>query len=311
MTDFGRADSYVAEVKGVILSSAPEAQIVDACHEIPFADSMAGAWVLSQYWSFYPAGTIHVAGVGNSRRNLLAEVDGHVFLAPDNGVLAFVLRDAKTSRVSALRGEVHRPGPVSSTFHGRDVLAWAAALLAKGDVKVSELSDPVERWISLELPLPQATSDGVVGSVVHVDRFGNLITNITRNMLEEGCPSLLHISMENTGRDATPLASEEAASGVAALPTTKSPSPMLRQCQDAPLAELGCTSYLIRAGSCEIVGLCTTYAEVPPGQPVALIGSSDRLEISMAGESAAVCLEIKRGDPVRIRKMGIPNTKYK
>jgi S-adenosylmethionine hydrolase len=253
LTDFGLSDGYVAAVKGVIASAAPEVRVIDACHEIPFADVMSGAWVLSQYWSTYPSGTIHVAvvdpGVGSARKILLAEVDGHRLLAPDNGLLTRVLQQAKKSRVWALKGDVHRPGEVSSTFHGRDIFAWAAALLANG-AKTQEIGEPVERWIALDLFEPKVSAKGIEGAVIHIDRFGNLITNISRKTLDE----------------------------------------------------MKWTSYLIRTGSCAIVRLSTTYAELPPGQPAALIGSSDHLEISMAGESAALRLGIQRGDPVRIRR---------
>ena len=189
LTDFGTADAYVAAMKGVVLSLAPDATLVDISHDIPPQDIRAGAWVLGQAWSFFPAGTIHVAvidpGVGTDREALLVEADGHFFVAPDNGLLSWVLKQAKQVRLRKLRADVHRPGEASATFHGRDVFAHAAGLLASGRASVEEISDETKSVVMPSWAIVQIEAKRIVGEVVHIDRFGNLITNIQRKQVEE------------------------------------------------------------------------------------------------------------------------------
>jgi S-adenosyl-L-methionine hydrolase (adenosine-forming) len=189
LTDFGLADSYVAEIKGVIYSFAPYARIVDACHWIAPGDIRAGAWVLGQYWFLYPPGTVHVAvvdpGVGTEREALLVEADGHFFLAPDNGLLTWVLRKAGDVKLATLRPEVHRPGEVCPTFHGRDVFAHAAGLLAGGHSDPDQIADLTTTLVLPPWAAVREEGDRVVGEIVHVDRFGNLITNIQRKLVKE------------------------------------------------------------------------------------------------------------------------------
>ena len=188
LTDFGTADAYVAAMKGVILSLAPQAGIVDASHESPPRDIRAGAWVLGQFWTCYPAGTIHVAvvdpGVGTGRDGLLVAADGQIFLAPDNGLLSWVLKQATQVRLRKLRADVQRPGDVSSTFHGRDVFAHAAGLLASGRAKPEDISDEIKSVVVPSWAVVQIEADRIVGEIVHIDRFGNLTTNIQRQQVE-------------------------------------------------------------------------------------------------------------------------------
>ena len=172
LTDFGTRDGYVAAMKGVIASLAPRARVVDATHDIPAHDIRAGAWSLMQYWKFFPRGTIHVAvvdpGVGTERRPLLVEADGHFFLGPDNGIFAWI----PARRIHEVRA---RRAVVSNTFHGRDVFAHAAGLLAAGRrVSGAEVRDPViPSWVA-----PRRERGRVIGEVVHIDHFGNCITNL-------------------------------------------------------------------------------------------------------------------------------------
>ena len=189
LSDFGSKDAYVAAMKGIILSLAPRTTIVDASHEIQPQDIRAGAWVLGQFWSFYPAGTIHVAvvdpGVGTRRAALLIEADGHFFLAPDNGLLSWVVQHAQQVRLRKLRADVHRPNNVSSTFHGRDVFAYAAGLLAGGRAGIEEISDETDNMIMPSWAVIRMEPDRIVGEIVHIDRFGNLITNIQQKQVDE------------------------------------------------------------------------------------------------------------------------------
>lgn len=188
LTDFGTADGYVAAMKGVIASLAPDAAIHDATHEIPPQDIAAGAWALGSYWRWYPKGTIHVAvvdpGVGTERQALLVTADEHLFLAPDNGLLSVVLRQASDVQLRRLRASVSHPQGRSATFHGRDVFAYAAGLLARGETPNS-ISEPSDNVVMSPWSVVRKEADRLVGEVVHVDRFGNLITNITRRQLDE------------------------------------------------------------------------------------------------------------------------------
>jgi S-adenosyl-L-methionine hydrolase (adenosine-forming) len=186
LTDFGTVDGYAAALKGVIGSIAPDAVIDDASHDIPAGDVHAAAWALAGYWNSYPEGAVHVVvvdpGVGGARRPLALVADGRFLVGPDNGVFTRVLADASNVTVVVL--DVPNCD-VSATFHGRDIFAPAAARMSLGLPLVrlgSEITDPVR------FALPVATRDGAVlhGAVVHVDRFGNLITNIARDMVRDG-----------------------------------------------------------------------------------------------------------------------------
>jgi S-adenosylmethionine hydrolase len=195
LTDFGARDGYVAALKGVIWSLAPGAQVVDAAHDIPPQDIRSGAWVLRQYAPLYPGGTIHLAvvdpGVGTARRALAVEADGCTYLAPDNGLLWWVLQACRVIRVGALRAQVHRPGVPSSTFHGRDVFAHAAGLLAAGASWV-DLAEPCEPVSTPLWSTPRQEGRRIMGEVIHVDRFGNLVTNIRPSDL----PGAAHRDLE-------------------------------------------------------------------------------------------------------------------
>ncbi len=188
LSDFGTADGYVAAMKGVIVSLAPNALIVDATHEIPPQDICAGAWALGTYWRWYPRGSIHVAvvdpGVGTEREALLVVADGRFLLAPDNGLLCFALQQAAEVQLRRLRPDVHHPAGKSATFHGRDVFAYAAGLLARGESS-DAISEPLDGLVMPSRAGVQRTAEALVGEVVHVDRFGNLITSITRRQVAE------------------------------------------------------------------------------------------------------------------------------
>jgi S-adenosylmethionine hydrolase len=185
-TDFGLSDSYVASIKGVILSINPKARLVDISHQVPPQDILHGAFVLATAWSYFPRGTIHLAvvdpGVGTRRKAIAVSHKGHTFLAPDNGILSLALGGVMPSgsRAIAITNPRYRLKRVSSTFHGRDIFAPAAAYLSRG-LALGELGPALYRIKSLRVATPIRQPDGSLqGSVIHVDAFGNLVTNIRR-----------------------------------------------------------------------------------------------------------------------------------
>ena len=192
LSDFGMRDGYVAAMKGRILTECPDAIIIDAVHEVPPHNIHQGAWVLGQYWNWFPTGTIHVAvvdpGVGSSRDIVVCEADGRILLAPDNGVLSWVLRNAVHVRTLILRRDV--VSDVSPTFHGRDVFAVVAGRFASGRVGVDDVAEETQSIQRLSDMEPSRQGDRIHGKVVHVDRFGNLITNIPGSWIREHAPSV-------------------------------------------------------------------------------------------------------------------------
>lgn len=198
-TDFGLADPYVAAMKGVILSLNPAVTIVDVTHEVRPQRIAQGAFLLSQALPYFPSGTVHVVvvdpGVGTARRALALATPDAILVGPDNGVLSAVLPDEARSRVGAAAGPAavtlpdgyravaltrrrYMRQPVSATFHGRDIFAPAAAHLSLG-VELEALGPAVKEILALPPFRARRRADGVLeGRVLHVDRFGNLITDV-------------------------------------------------------------------------------------------------------------------------------------
>jgi hypothetical protein len=183
LTDFGSVDHYAGTMKGVMLGICPDATIVDISHDIPAHDVMAGALELAAAFKYFPAGTIFVAvvdpGVGSARRGLAADTGDYRFVAPDNGVLTLVLREAPAKKIVELTERRYARPTVSRTFEGRDRFAPAGAWLAKG-TQLLALGRPIADIQKLDIPVVEASADAVRGVVVRVDRFGNLVTNIDR-----------------------------------------------------------------------------------------------------------------------------------
>jgi S-adenosyl-L-methionine hydrolase (adenosine-forming) len=179
-TDFGTRDTYVAEMKGVILSIVGDVHLVDITHEVVPHDVLEGALALEAAAPRFPAATIHVAvvdpGVGTARRGLAVASRDQMFVGPDNGLFTPFLGD-RGWLAFELRAAEFRRTEVSHTFHGRDIFAPAAAHLARG-VEPARLGPPVTDPVRLRWPELRVGDDGVGGAVVHVDRFGNLLTSI-------------------------------------------------------------------------------------------------------------------------------------
>lgn len=174
LSDFGTADSYVAEVKGRLLSLAPGLTIVDITHDVAPGDVAGAAFVLGRAWRQFPAGTVHIAvvdpGVGTARRALAVYAGEQWLAGPDNGVL-----DAALAKPGAQAYALPVPRDAAPTFHGRDVFAPAAAVLATGgELPLTKVADAVR----LGIPEPRRRGARIVGQVVYVDRFGTLVTNI-------------------------------------------------------------------------------------------------------------------------------------
>jgi S-adenosylmethionine hydrolase len=187
LTDFGARDYFVASMKGVILSIDPAAVIVDITHDVPPQDISEAAFALRACYRDFPAGTIFVAvvdpGVGSDRRAILAEAGGRYFIAPDNGLLSFILDNEAAARVFQISNPEFSAAHIGGTFHGRDIFAPAAAHLSRG-------ADPVQFGPLISDPqrLPATRPERISameieGRIIHIDRFGNIITNLTSDDL--------------------------------------------------------------------------------------------------------------------------------
>lgn len=182
-TDFGLNDHFVGTMKGVILNIVPEADIVDICHFVQPFDVLDGALTLAQAYSYFPAGTVHMVvvdpGVGTTRRPIIASTEAHNFVAPDNGVLSLIYNREERLHVRHITAEHYFLQPVSNTFHGRDIFSPVAAYLAKL-VDPVKFGDEITDFVRFHAPKPkQIDAKTIRGVVLKVDRFGNLVTNIT------------------------------------------------------------------------------------------------------------------------------------
>jgi len=254
MTDFGLHDHYVAAMKGVILQIDPRATLVDVCHEIESHDILHGAFVLRQAFPCFPAGTIFVAvvdpGVGSARRLLAARYADRLILTPDNGLLTLVHRDVPLQELRILENRRFFASTLSPTFHGRDILAPVAGHLSRG-VALDNFGPVADHIDVLDLPPPRRQPDGsLLGQVLLVDRFGNLITGI----------SDIDLSAANAPRRQHDV-----------------------WLNDRPIGPLK-----------------ITYSDVPPGTPLALIGSTRMLEIAVNQGRACDALRAGRGAVVRV-----------
>ncbi|MEX0723051.1 MAG: SAM-dependent chlorinase/fluorinase [Gracilimonas sp.] len=186
-TDFGLQDHYVSAMKAVMLGIAPNVRFVDISHEIPPQDIMAGAWVVRNTAFLYPPNTVHLVvvdpGVGTSRHPVVLKVKDQYFVGPDNGIFSLFFNEYDYEAYKLNNITYWREG-VSKTFHGRDVFAPVAAHLSNG-VELKELGEPIEELVTYHWAVPIADKDGLQGWVVHIDRFGNLVTNISEELIED------------------------------------------------------------------------------------------------------------------------------
>lgn len=246
LTDFGTQDAYVAAMKAAVLRQTRDVHLIDITHEISPQDVLAGSIALERAVASFPPGTIHVAvvdpGVGTDRRLLAVSINSQWVLCPDNGLITWAWRRMGGSA----RELTWRPRSHSRTFHGRDILAPAAGMLAAGKPLAT-----LSRTLSGPLLLDLIIARGDEGAIIHFDRFGNATTNIPAGQVPPNAS--IRLRKHNLGR------------------------------------------------------LRRTYGEVPVGKPLALIGSSDLLEIAVRNGSARRELKLSVGDRVSVR----PDTRGK
>jgi S-adenosylmethionine hydrolase len=241
LTDFGREAPYAAAMKGALLAVNPRAVLVDGTHDVAPQRILQGAFLLDSYWRYFPAGTVHLAvvdpGVGTPRAGVVILAGNHYFVGPDNGLFSYLGR--LPTHVVRLEAGRHTRPEVSATFHGRDVFAPVAGHLSRGE-RLDTLGERQAGVRTLPEAWPRREGGQYRGTVLHVDRFGNLITNFR-------------------GQDST---------GAAA----------------------------VRLGQRVIRRRVRTYADAPVGEPVWLVGSTDRVEVAVRDASAAESLGVRLED---------------
>jgi len=208
LTDFGLSDYFVPAVKGVILTINPEVPIIDITHDVAAHDIQSAAFTLGACYRNFPSGTVHVVvvdpGVGSSRRAIIADAGGYFFVGPDNGVFSFIYARESNPRVFHVTDDRYFRHPVSATFHGRDVFAPVAAHIARGAMP-EEIGAEIDDYVRFEIPRPEwiETRGMIEGRVIHIDRFGNCVTNFTEAELkldEIASSTKIHLRGREVGR---------------------------------------------------------------------------------------------------------------
>jgi S-adenosylmethionine hydrolase len=258
LTDFGTEDAYVGVIKGVILSINPSAVVIDVCHAVDPQDLIEAAYLITSFYGFFPKGTIHIVvvdpGVGGNRSIVAVELAGHIFLAPDNGVLTFLMDEKNIDAIIRVENPQYFLKAVSHTFHGRDIFAPVASHLSKG-VHLDQLGPSLDLQDLIRLSISKpclSEKDELIGTIISIDRFGNCISNIDENRLKEfiryGSEKILEIKVDKT----------------------------------------------------VIKGLYQSYADVTPGDPLAVIGSFGFLEIAINCGNAGRRLKVSKGDTLTV-----------
>ena len=271
LTDFGLTDAYAGILRGVIAGIAPQVQVVDLTHQLPPGDVRRASFTLWQASPFFPAGTIFLCvvdpEVGTGRRGVALAWEDRMYVGPDNGAATYlVMRDRAPSAYELTAGE-YRLDPVSSTFHGRDIFAPAAAHLAS-DLDPARLGPAIQDLVLLTLPNLGHTGRTVRGEILHADHFGNCVTSIGR-LLQQGHSLALE--------------------------------PWLRQ---APALSLPTEGLQVLLPGGVSLPLLARFADAPRGEAVAYVGSSGLLEIGVNHGSAQEKLALSEGQPVRLENRG-------
>ena len=190
-SDYGARDAFAASIKGVILRINPQVQIIDISNDITPVDVWEGAFTLWSAYKYFPKGTVHLAvidpGVGSGRRPIIAVTESYYFIGPDNGLFSLIYQDAERLRVHHITSSHYFLSNSGPTFHGRDIFAPIAGWLSKG-IPSGNFGDEITDYAKLNIPVPKGTENNIDGHVVHIDRFGNIITNITYNHIQPILP---------------------------------------------------------------------------------------------------------------------------
>jgi len=188
ITDFGTRDGYAGIIKGVILKINPQVRLVDITHEVSPQDIFEAGFILKNSYRYFPNMSIHLVvvdpGVGSRRRAILVETDNHFFIGPDNGVFTFIYEFERIKKIIELTNKRYFLPYISNTFHGRDIFAPAAAYLSKG-TSLEDLGEICDDVVRFDIPRPETERGIIKGVVLHVDRFGNLISNIPEVLFRE------------------------------------------------------------------------------------------------------------------------------
>lgn len=187
LTDFGERDEYVGVVKGVILNINPQAKIIDLSHEIPPQDIVWASYLLYGCYKFFPKNTIFLSvvdpGVGTKRKIIVVKTKEYIFVSPDNGLLTKVLEREKPEKIIEVKNKKFFLKEISSTFHARDIIAPVVGYLSKG-VNLGKFGLEVKKVKMISLPKPLIRNNQIIGEIIYVDRFGNLVTNIEKKILK-------------------------------------------------------------------------------------------------------------------------------
>ncbi|MBM4067147.1 MAG: SAM-dependent chlorinase/fluorinase [Planctomycetes bacterium] len=281
LTDFGTQDAYVGIMKGVIAGINPSATVIDICHSTPPQDTFSGAYLLSTSYKYFPEKTIHVAvvdpGVGSRRDIVCVETKDYFFLVPDNGILSFIVQEERPESIIRVTNSKYFLPSLSYTFHGRDVFAPVAAHLSLG-IKTQQLGIRINQLEQLDVPKPVLKIAGrVEGQIIYIDRFGNLITNVTKEYLVKG-----------VGGQKPEVGS-------------KKQDAFKKTSKEKILSQL-CTMETT-IGKKKILGLSKTYTDVQTGEPLALIGSAGFLEVSINQGNAQRYFKVDKGSKIIIENV--------
>lgn len=188
LTDFGNKDGYVGVLKGVIYNICNNVNIVDLFHDIKPQNILSASWLLANNYKYFPEGTIFVCvvdpGVGSERKKIIVKSSDYFFIAPDNGLLTTILMESNLQTIVSIENKQYWLAEISNTFHGRDIFAPVAAHLANG-VDILEYGPEIDlkSLIMIDTPEPEVVKNVCSGTIVHIDRFGNIITNISKNLI--------------------------------------------------------------------------------------------------------------------------------
>lgn len=268
LTDFGLDDVYVGVMKGVMRGVCPDVDFIDVTHRIEAQSVREGAFALLNSYAYFPQGTVFLVivdpAVGSARRPIAVQAGGYTFVAPDNGVLSYTLRQFRDLQAVELdRPQFHRQS-ISATFHGRDVFTPVAAHLADGR-SLKDVGTPIDTLFELPSPYLEVETQRIMGEVLHIDHFGNVITSIGK------------VAWRDQRLELSPIESTQ------------------------PMARFDATAVVIYVQDERVFGVQRAYHEVERGQLLAQIDSNGYLELAVNQGNAARRLQLAVGDRIEMR----------